>query len=106
MNLSFFTQRIKEVYALRFEPEGVRTVGETFWRSTLALASLVVLGVLVYSVWTLTGILQDLSQSPGGTAPPRAYLDRAQLKTILSAFEERQRAFTGGGEQSTVVDPR
>ncbi|MEK7133808.1 MAG: hypothetical protein AAB804_01930 [Patescibacteria group bacterium] len=77
----------------RHEPEGIRVLSNVYWRALIVTAFLVTACVLLYSIWGLMRVLNNLGATSGASAPPPSALDRAALDATVAGFEKRQEQF-------------
>jgi hypothetical protein len=83
----------RDIYAARHEPEGLRRLADFYWRGVLSLAFLIAACAILYGVWNILNVLNDLSAAPDTSASPPPPLDRTQLDATLNGFEARQAQF-------------
>ena len=84
---------IRDIYAARFEPEGVRPLSDVYWKTLLVLAFLTLIGVFFYGTWGLLRVLEELGATNANGTTPAPPLNRAALTGTLRGFEERQAEF-------------
>lgn len=77
----------------RHEPEGMRVLSDIYWRTLLSIATLLVLSALVYGVWGLLRVLDDLNSVVRVSAPPPPAINRGVLNATMEGFETRSTQF-------------
>ncbi|MDE1925024.1 MAG: hypothetical protein KGH79_02505 [Patescibacteria group bacterium] len=99
--------RVRDAYASRFEPEGVRPLADIYWRTLLVLAVTLVLCAVLYGIWDLFGVLDALASVPDTSPPPPAALNRTTLETVVQGFQTRQTRFNdfGSTHSAAIPDP-
>jgi hypothetical protein len=107
IKFSDITGRARDLYAARYEPEGVRTLADLYWRSMLGVACLAVVCALAWGIFDLVGALDMLSATPDSTPLPPAAFNRSTLQHIVQGFEDRQAQFNSLGAQPlpAISDP-
>ena len=85
--------RLRDAYAARYEPEGLRPLADTYWRSVLAIAFVVAVLAVLYGVWDLADVLNGLSASADAPVTPAPALDRSKLEATLNGFQARDTQF-------------
>jgi hypothetical protein len=108
--MNFFTTlwvRMRDMYALRYEPEGVQPLGTLYWRTLLIIAFIVVWLAVLYGIWDLTGVLSTLANMPDTSPPPSSGLSKSALDKLVQGFDARQSAFNSFGTRlpPAVADP-
>ncbi len=88
--LTHFSDALRDVWQYRDEPERFRVLTDVYWRTLLALATVVTLSAAVYGGSGLVSLLAPESESPLLSRSGGADLNRAELKSILDGFEARQ----------------
>lgn len=90
MNLDF--TKIREAYAARRDPEGVRALLRLYWHVILMFAlSAIILGIM-YGTWELSLTLGALSDTSTSESKQTPMLDRQQLEQVLGAFSTKEGA--------------
>lgn len=93
MNINNIFNALRDMYAARFEPEGVRTLAHRFWQTLLGVGLAVILLAIVYGTIELFTALDVLSQGSDSAPPPRSALNRTQLTQVVQGFNDRQTQF-------------
>ena len=99
--------KIRDAYAARYEPEGLRPLSDIYWRGLLLLAFLVLVCVFLYGTWGLVRVLNGLSAGADTSAPPPPPLSRAALSKTIRDFELRRAQFETlqTNPSATIPDP-
>lgn len=85
---------IRDAYANRYQPEGVRVLAYFYWYTLLILTTLVILIAALYGYWQFkiivsnSGVPEAIPE--GATKPP---ITKEELKMILQGFEDRRGAY-------------
>jgi hypothetical protein len=103
--MKYFTNiftRSRGFYERRYEPEGVRSLAESYWRILLSFSFISIVLILFFGVWEFIGVVENLSsaQTGGFTAHPVS-LNRSQLEATLNAYQMRQFQY-----KDTQTNPR
>jgi len=97
--------KLRDAYANRYQPEGVRVLVFFYWRTLIVLSALLIVASVTY------GFLQLVSEPStesgtsvvGNTAPP---LDKGKLEATLKSFEDRQAEYENlKNNPPRVADP-
>ena len=94
MTFGDITTRARDIYAARFEPEGVRPLAAIYWRTAIITGCLLGILTLLFGLWNLFGIVDTLSSLSDTSPPPPAAFSSAQLHTLSAGFGARQTQFT------------
>ncbi len=106
MNFGDILTRLRDGYAGRFEPEGLRVLASLYWRTLLCAAALVIALSLKYGMWDLFGVLAGLSATSDTAGAPKPALTRAQLEAVVQGFKARQTHFDElSGSVGAISDP-
>lgn len=107
IKFSDITGLVRDLYAARYEPEGVRMLADIYWRSLLSVASLVIVCALAWGIVDLLGVLDTLAAAPDTSPTPPAAFNRVTLKNLVQGFQARQAEFEtlGTTPLPRVTDP-
>lgn len=86
--------RARDLLASRFEPEGIRPLGDIYWRSLLGVAVALIVCAIAYGLLDLFGVLNTLASAADTSPLPPAALDRSVLKNVVQGFSDREATFT------------
>ncbi len=86
-------ERFKGVIALRHDPEGAHIISDMYWRALLLVSLSVVILALVYGVWGLLRVLDELGSSARVSVPPPPALNRAALGAAVDGINARRAQF-------------
>jgi type II secretory pathway component PulC len=100
---------IREAYVYRHKPECARALANFYWRVLLSVALCILVFSLVYGIHKLFSVIAENDRifSQGvNTVQPVPKLDKAQLQSTLSAFQDRSDRFNSlrSGAQK-ISDP-
>ncbi len=105
-NFKDTARHVKEVYIFRHEPEYVRPLAQTFWRTLLFVGALGAAGILVFAMSVFWDVSNALSSAAQSSANQRPVIDRAALEETLALIERRRHEFEARkAAPSGVVDP-
>lgn len=93
MKFSDITADLRDVYALRFEPEGARSIADIYWRTLIVIAGIFVVLSLSFGVWNFVSITDTLTSLADTSPPPPAAFNSAQLHGVTAGFDARQTQF-------------
>lgn len=85
--------RFRDLYAARFEPEGVRVLADAYWRGLLVLTVVVVVWVLAYGVLELFSTLHILAKEQDTSALPPPVLSHSELSAVVQGFDVRAETY-------------
>ena len=107
MNFSDIRETVRDMYATRYEPEGVRVLADIYWKSLLATACLVAVLAFVWGVFDLFGVLDTLAAAPDTSPTPAAAFNRGTLKNLVQEFQDHQSQFNALGAEPlpSISDP-
>ncbi|RJR12906.1 hypothetical protein C4585_03025 [Candidatus Parcubacteria bacterium] len=88
-------RKLRDAYANRYQPEGVRVLAYFYWYTLLLLIVFVVLVVSLYGYWQFKTILNSSTQGSqtipdGATKPP---VTEEELEGVLQTFEDRRSTY-------------
>jgi hypothetical protein len=90
INFRNIPARVRNTYASRFEPEGVRPLADTYWRVLIVTAISLLILASVFGLWKLFGVVDTLSSLSDTSPPPPAAFSRAALHNVATGFDARQ----------------
>ncbi len=85
--------RIREQYAARRTPEGVRPLAMLYWRILLSFVLIVVIGALWYGVSSVISVAKTLAGATNTVSLPAPSVDPATVQALVQQFETRQSQF-------------
>ena len=100
-------QRLRDLWADRYEPHGARRFAQVYWRVLLIVAFIAFVVAIMYGERDLYRVLNDLTAVSPSTFPQPA-LDRSTLDAALTNYETRKQTFnalSSGSAYVPVADP-
>jgi len=105
--ISVTWQRIRDLYAGRYDPESLRVLAYSYWEFLLAVVCISIIGIAVFGFYIFSGVIHNLNAPfRARSATPDATLNRAQLDETLNAFIAREAAFNAAkSAPPSATDP-
>ena len=99
--------RLSELYAYRYEPEGLHVFADYYWRTLLVVFMVFAALIVLYASIEFWRATSRMEETPSAEAPVSSpSISRAQLQSALDQFRSRQARFeTLKGSLPSVLDP-
>jgi hypothetical protein len=98
---------MRDVYASRFEPEGVRSITGMYWRALVVGGAVFVALALLFGLWNFFGVVDTLASLSDTSPPPPAAFSSVALHGVAGGFDARQAQFEAfaAGSSPALPDP-